>query len=181
MARDQVPRFMRLTASIVQNKPDELVPLLELATGGKQEYQTKKQFRKRHIKKEVSETRGIFGGKTYETKLVRAAQLRASVGGSIHYIEDLDATKKPVKDVETVEVPMSSAQIKQYRKAMKGRSLRAAVNAKCLDCSCWQRTEVRDCPVVNCPLYPYRPYQAKGSKENRPTERVFSDCGEREA
>ena len=62
-----------------------------------------------------------------------------------------------------------------YRKAMTGKSLRAAVNARCLDCCCWQRTEVRDCPAENCPLYPYRPYQDKSSKENRDSEQGFSD------
>jgi len=49
---------------------------------------------------------------------------------------------------------------RRYDKAMKGKSLRAAVNAKCLDCACWQKNEVRDCPALTCPLWPYRPYQA---------------------
>lgn len=31
-----------------------------------------------------------------------------------------------------------------------------AIRAKCLDCCCWQPTEVRLCPVKDCPLYPYR-------------------------
>lgn len=31
-----------------------------------------------------------------------------------------------------------------------------AIRAKCLDCSCGQIAEVRLCPSVNCPLYPYR-------------------------
>lgn len=31
-----------------------------------------------------------------------------------------------------------------------------AIRAKCLDCCCWQATEVRMCPVKDCPLYPYR-------------------------
>lgn len=48
-----------------------------------------------------------------------------------------------------------------YRKAMAGHSLRAAVNAKCQDCGCWQREEVRDCRVYCCPLYKYRPYKGE--------------------
>ena len=67
-----------------------------------------------------------------------------------------------------------------YRKAMSGRSLRAGVNARCLDCCAWQRTEVRDCPADDCPLYPYRPYQAKRSQKNRGVERGFSDSGGRD-
>lgn len=31
-----------------------------------------------------------------------------------------------------------------------------AIRAKCLDCCCGQRGEVRLCPVPSCPLYPYR-------------------------
>ena len=31
-----------------------------------------------------------------------------------------------------------------------------AIRKKCLDCTCYQPKEVRLCPVVNCPLYPYR-------------------------
>jgi len=31
-----------------------------------------------------------------------------------------------------------------------------AIRKKCLDCCCDQVKEVRLCPVINCPLYPYR-------------------------
>ena len=31
-----------------------------------------------------------------------------------------------------------------------------AIRAKCLDCCCGQRQEVRLCPVSACPLFPYR-------------------------
>ena len=31
-----------------------------------------------------------------------------------------------------------------------------AIRAKCLDCCCDSITEVRLCPVKDCPLYPYR-------------------------
>lgn len=44
-----------------------------------------------------------------------------------------------------------------YDKAMSGKSLRAAVTAKCQDCMCWQGAEVRRCDIVTCPLHPYRP------------------------
>ena len=64
---------------------------------------------------------------------------------------------------------------RQYDKAMGGKSLRAAVNSKCLDCCCWERTAVRDCSAIACPLHTVRPYQAS-SKKNRPVEQGFSDC-----
>lgn len=31
-----------------------------------------------------------------------------------------------------------------------------AIRLKCLDCCCGNNTEVRKCPVVNCPLWRYR-------------------------
>ena len=31
-----------------------------------------------------------------------------------------------------------------------------AIRKKCLDCSCYQPKEVRQCTVIDCPIYPYR-------------------------
>jgi hypothetical protein len=31
-----------------------------------------------------------------------------------------------------------------------------AIRNKCLDCSCYQPVEVRECPVTTCGLWPYR-------------------------
>ncbi len=41
------------------------------------------------------------------------------------------------------------------------RSLRLAINAKCYDCCCEQRAEVKYCPVGNCSLHYLRPWQTK--------------------
>ena len=38
-----------------------------------------------------------------------------------------------------------------------------AIKAKCLDCCCGQREEVRECPAKDCPLWQYRP----GKNPNR--------------
>ena len=46
-----------------------------------------------------------------------------------------------------------------FHRAYKGKSYRAAITAKCLDCCCFQTVEVGLCPVVACPLWEYRPYQ----------------------
>ena len=46
-----------------------------------------------------------------------------------------------------------------YDKAMRGRSLKMAVKAFCLECVCWQKEEIKNCTDVACPLYPYKPYQ----------------------
>lgn len=41
------------------------------------------------------------------------------------------------------------------------KSLRAAINGYCYECSGKQRTEVRECTCNNCPLYLVRPWQKK--------------------
>ena len=43
----------------------------------------------------------------------------------------------------------------------KTLSPRAAIKAKCLDCSEFDRDEIRNCTVVLCPLHAYRPFQVK--------------------
>lgn len=48
---------------------------------------------------------------------------------------------------------------KNYEKAMSGKSDRAAVKAKCLDCTGYQKNEIAKCPSTTCPLHPRRPYQ----------------------
>jgi len=59
---------------------------------------------------------------------------------------------------------------KVYDRAVKGKSLRASVNARCLDCCHWQRSAVRDCPALSCPLWAVRPYQIATESQKRPIE-----------
>lgn len=49
-------------------------------------------------------------------------------------------------------------------KAEKG-SLRACIKLKCLECSGWQSSEIRNCNIIGCSLYPIRPFQ--GKKEDK--------------
>lgn len=53
-----------------------------------------------------------------------------------------------------------------YDRAIAGKSLRAAVNAQCLECVCWQRKEVTLCTDLACPLHAVRPYQAQEITQN---------------
>lgn len=46
-----------------------------------------------------------------------------------------------------------------YKQAITGKSLRAAVNAQCLECCGWQREEVKLCTDYGCPLHTVRPYR----------------------
>jgi hypothetical protein len=49
---------------------------------------------------------------------------------------------------------------KIYLRAVRGKSVRAAVRAFCLECFGWERGEIAGCTSPACPLYPYRPYRA---------------------
>lgn len=42
--------------------------------------------------------------------------------------------------------------------AEKG-SLRAAIKLNCLDCCNWQTSEIKQCGIEGCPMYPHRPYK----------------------
>lgn len=46
-----------------------------------------------------------------------------------------------------------------YDRAISGQSLRAAVNAQCLECVCWKKNEIKHCTDIACPLYAVRPYR----------------------
>ena len=48
-----------------------------------------------------------------------------------------------------------------FRAAYAGRSLRAAINACCLECVGFDIQAVRDCTAPACPLFTVRPYQRK--------------------
>ena len=44
------------------------------------------------------------------------------------------------------------------------KSLRLAINGKCWDCTCGQRSEIKHCPMPDCTLWALRPYQDKAYK-----------------
>jgi len=45
-----------------------------------------------------------------------------------------------------------------WDKAIEGKSLRACVKSKCLDCMNWLASEVKACSCAACPLFEVRPY-----------------------
>lgn len=48
-----------------------------------------------------------------------------------------------------------------YLRAMRGKSLRSAATAFCLECVGWDRSAVRSCTAPACPLHPYRPFRGE--------------------
>jgi hypothetical protein len=61
---------------------------------------------------------------------------------------------------------ISSTEEKEMKKLTPVRSIRQ----KCLDCCAYQPLEVRLCPSINCPLFPYRmgkrPLQAESQEKS---------------
>lgn len=55
---------------------------------------------------------------------------------------------------------LPDAYIGVFTRAYEGKSLRNAINAKCLDCTACQRNQIKDCEITTCPLWSVRPYQA---------------------
>ena len=46
-----------------------------------------------------------------------------------------------------------------------------AIREKCLNCSCWQSGEVRQCTAIDCPIYPYR----MGTRPSEETLKTLED------
>ena len=70
-----------------------------------------------------------------------------------------EINKKRKKMIMDRRSQMPRAYRRNYDKAVDGKSLRAAINASCLECVCWQRREVTLCTSLDCPLYAVHPYQ----------------------
>lgn len=54
---------------------------------------------------------------------------------------------------------LAPSKVNAFKKAYKGASLRAAVNAMCLDCLQHDVAGIRHCTSPCCPLFEVRPYQ----------------------
>jgi len=52
-----------------------------------------------------------------------------------------------------------SSKLNVFRKAYEGFSLRAAITAKCLECTSCDVKTIRECAGTACPLANVRPYQ----------------------
>jgi len=53
----------------------------------------------------------------------------------------------------------------RFKRAFEGNSLRAAVDAHCVECMGFEAGDVADCTAPACPLWPYRP--GGGSSEGK--------------
>jgi hypothetical protein len=71
-------------------------------------------------------------------------------------------TKAEIKAAGNVWGKVKADTPDKYKKlvdrAAKGSKI-AALKLKCLECSCYQTREVRECTVDGCPLWPIRPFR----------------------
>ena len=67
---------------------------------------------------------------------------------------------------------------KIWIKALQRRSMKAAVTAKCQDCMGWQNAEVRECNIVTCPLWQYRPFRDKKGEIEAEVINIVTEIGE---
>lgn len=66
--------------------------------------------------------------------------------------------KTPTERIEKRLNDMPQSYRSNYKKAMSGKSITAAVKSFCLECMQWKKEEVKNCCSVACPLFAYRPY-----------------------
>ncbi len=67
-------------------------------------------------------------------------------------------TEKQARELERVSRDAPSC-LKKFQRAFKGKSLRAGVDALCIQCTSCDRLYIKDCPSSNCALWAYRPFQ----------------------
>lgn len=58
-------------------------------------------------------------------------------------------------------------------------SLKHAIKAKCMECCCGQREEVRLCKIETCPIWPYRMGKNPFRKKRELTEEQRAAASER--
>ena len=74
---------------------------------------------------------------------------------SIQPVQPIETDAKRVARLQDVR-QHAPRHLNVFRRAYAGGSLRAAVNAMCVECMGFEASEVARCTATACPLYPYR-------------------------
>ena len=69
-------------------------------------------------------------------------------------------TPKRERTLQAVQEDAPSC-LNVFRRAFGGKSLRASVDAKCLECTWLDRAAIRECAATECPIHSVRPYQSR--------------------
>lgn len=84
--RNRIPYLLGNTASLINNRPEELVPLVNLAAGRKV-YESEAEFSRRHLGVEKVRAPGLVGlvrARGEQEKLINEKELRARMGPYVH-------------------------------------------------------------------------------------------------
>jgi len=73
----------------------------------------------------------------------------------------ITALQEYQRKVEAGEIIRTVALNPAEKALANPKSLRAAINAKCWDCTCGQRQEIKLCEMSDCSLHAHRPYQER--------------------
>ena len=82
---------------------------------------------------------------------------------------DLLSRRQAKIEKRLADIPPAYKKI--YKKAIDGKSLRACINAQCLECCGYQRNEIALCTCFACSLWIVRPYSQ--NNQNRCNEPFF--------
>ena len=99
--------------------------------------------------------------KTGPSEQARALARQASAKSTGQLIQDarLDVNREALGKIEQRASQMPQTFVRVYLKAMRGKSVAAAIRAFCAECCGWDRASVTNCTAPACALYPYRPFQ----------------------
>ena len=86
------------------------------------------------------------------SRLPRRSSARPSESGGIQRSE---AAFRPLQTLPR-DAPTSYKRRWERLASKAATSYRTGVELKCLECCCWERTEVRRCRIVECPLWALR-------------------------
>lgn len=77
--------------------------------------------------------------------------------------QDIAAMRRQKIALRIAEIPKKYRKI--YKKAVETNNKNEAVKALCLECVCWQKNEIINCPCLACPLYGLRPFAKETDRE----------------
>ena len=114
--RSNFKNVITLTGSVVNNDPNEVVPLLDITYGSTGHKLVNKKFFDKLFINATAETQGFFNPKTVITrKLKNKPQLAKYLSGQVSFIPHDEVEKLlPKKDLETVYVHMTPEQKRLY-------------------------------------------------------------------
>lgn len=117
--RELRPRFknaITMTGSVVNNEPNDIVPLMDVTYGHTGHKLVSKTFFDKLFVQKDAKTRGLLFPKVEIVKgLKNKPQLAKYLGNKVDFISHKDLEKDlPAKELHTVEVPMTKEQKKIY-------------------------------------------------------------------